>query len=277
MKPGPKGRSEADRLSAMVWAKAVEIATNGLNPHSIELQFMPEECIKEVGGVRKPPKLMKRYAAGEITPTKRGRACGGLDFVERIEVEYPGTSKWLYHPLWELLQPKEYGLAQLHQLMLQLNGPFIGKFFSNTDWPEKTFVRNYSAIQVGDIKSIASHENLDSFAFLLGLLREAEIRMDILPHFNSGKYMKQLFPVVANFPQIQPFAGILFDYLENTFFKMIYNAPDGSEMYFAERWRDQFPDLAVTYPVFSGTNSKKETRRLLYPVKRKPSGKEGLQ
>lgn len=265
-KPINPRKSEADKLSAMVWSRSVKIASGGMAWPKLEVQFMPE-CIQRSGGELIRPRLMDRYSNGKLTPKRGGQKCGGLDLVFRIESQFNGTARWLLHPLWDLMQPKYILLADLHRHMLLLNGLFIGKFFSNND-DDGTRVRNYFA-EPADIKAISNTEKtLDAFAFLLGILREAEIRADMQNHYCARDGMLKLFPNIAALPPIEPVAGRLFDYIESSYFNVIYIIPpNGDEMIFPKGWREIYPHLARLYPTPDTSDiNDRERRYILKPI-----------
>lgn len=234
----------ADSLSAKVWSEAVAIASE-LSPGQIEVRFMPE-CVKRVDGQLSRPKLMDRYAEGKLTPKRGKRKCGGLKLVERIEAHYPGTARWLLHPFWDLLKPDNYSLGKLHSLMLGIDSKLSRFFFIDMDHLDGLYVRNYN-IQPKVIRSLWKHPSLDTFALLLGLLREAEIKADMPSHHCACSSMLRMFPEIAELQPIKPIAGELFDYIENSFFKVIYTDLGGEEMYFNDAWREKYRHLAKQY------------------------------
>lgn len=266
-KRGRPKKSTADRLSTMVWAEAVKIQSKGMTPYKLEVTFMPEECVPKRDCRVVRPSLMDRYAKGELSPKNFDSRCGGTKLVERIDSTFAGTAKWLYLPLWELMQPKAYSLEEMHQIMAGIEGGFYYKFFSRYDWPERVYVRNFE-VDIKEIRKVSRHNTLDAFAFLLGLVREAEYTLDVRVHFNACIGMSELFPSVARMPEIKPVAGQLFDYLEGAYFRVIYTVPDGSEIVFRQSWRELYPDLADQYSVSAELASDEDRRRLLQPIRR---------
>jgi len=227
-KRGRPRKSEVDQFSAQVWAAAIQIQSGGLTPYKIETTYMPEECVPKKEGRIVRPALMDRYARGELSPKNDGRRCGGKKLVERLEAAYPGSAKWLSLPLWELMSLKPYSLNDIHQMMAPLQGPFFYKFFSRTTSPGKIYLRNF-LVDLKEVQRIARHETLDAFTFLLGLAREAEHTLDVRVHYHACLGMRALFPAMAQVPELAPIAGRIFDYLENTFFRVIYPDSDGGE------------------------------------------------
>lgn len=255
----------ADTLSAIAWSNAVALES-GLNPYQIEVRFMPD-CVKRVDGQLNRPRLMDRYATGKLTPKRGKQKCGGLTLVEKLDACYPGTAKWLHHPLWDLMQPQDYSLSELHALMLKLENKLARFFFVDLGGSEGAYVRNYN-VQPKVVRNLWKHANLDIFALLLGLLREAEIRTDMPSHRCSCHAMLKMLPEIANLPPIQPIAGRIFDYVEHRFFKVIYTEPGGTEIYFSNSWRERHPNLAKEYQ--EGDLSEYEAlerRYILNPIK----------
>lgn len=257
----------ADTLSAIAWSNAVAI-DSGLSPYQIEVRFMPE-CVKRVDGQLIRPRLMDRYAKGELTPKLGKQKCGGLQLVNKIDSSYRGTARWLRHPLWDLMQPKDYSLSELHGLMLKLEGKLARFFFVDLGRSEGAYVRNYN-VQPKVVRNLWKHASLDTFALLLGLLREAEIRTDMPSHHCSCHAMLRMLPEIAKLSPIKPIAGRIFDYLEHRFFKVIYTDPGGSEMHFSNSWREMHPNVAKEYPQGnSGEYEASERRYILNPIKHK--------
>lgn len=262
-KPIKPWKTEADKLSSIVWSRAVKIASGGMSRANLEVEFMPN-CVERVGGQLVRPHLIDRYATGLLTPKLGKQKCGGSDLVFRIEAKFEGTARWLFHPLWSLMQPKEYTLNELHTCMADLNGLFFNKFFSNNE----ALIRNYFA-EPSDVRKIAEEDKtLDAFAFLLGILREAEIRADMQNHNCARVGMRTLLPYIAAIPQMEPVIGRLFDYIENTYFNVIYTIPPyGVEMSFQNSWRETYPDISLLYPIETVSNiSNKDRRYILKPV-----------
>lgn len=267
---GRPKKSMADKLSTLVWAEAIKIQSKEMTPYMIEVTFMPEECVPKRNGRVVRPSLMDRYVRGELSPKNDGSRCGGAKLVARIDSTFPGTAKWLYLPLWELMQSKAYSLEEMHQIMARVEAPFYYKFFSRADCPERVYVRSFGG-DIKEIRKVSRYNTLDAFAFLLGLAREAEHTLDVRVHFNACKGMREMFPVIARMPEIKPVAGRLFDYLEEAYFGVIYSIPDGGEIVFRQSWRELYPDLAGQYPRSTESSSSKGCRRLLQPIRRKPN------
>lgn len=208
---------------------------------------MPSSCIKVVDGIKRPPELMKRYANGTNTPKRPRKKCGGIDFVNRIEEVHSNTKHWLEHPLWGLIQKKSLSLHQIHTLMKDCNTSSFSDFFSETS--TGGFGRNY-IYDFRKIKFLSLERNsLDALGFLMGLLREAQIRTDVRQHRMSVTTMVSIFPAISTIAQIEPFAGDLFDSIEHKFFRVAYLPPDGgAEIAFKKSWREKHTDLASKYP-----------------------------
>ena len=224
------------------------------------------ECVKRIDGQLRRPRLMDRYAKGCLTPKRDGSKCGGLTLVKKIDACYSGTAKWLHHPLWDLMQPKDYSLNELHGFMLKLESKLARYFFVNIGNSEGVYVRNYN-IQPKVVRNLWKHANLDIFALLLGLLREAEIRADMPSHYCSCQAMLKMLPEIANLPPIRPIAGRIFDYLEHRFFKAIYTEPGGTEIYFSNSWRELYPNLAKGYQEGDSSEYALKRRYILNSIK----------
>ena len=79
--------------------------------------------------------------------------------------------------------------------------------------------------------------------------------------------MLRMFPNIADLLPIMPVAGELFDYIESSFFKVIYTDFGGEEMLFYDAWRMTYPDLAKDYAASPEGKSFSKRRYLLEPIK----------
>jgi hypothetical protein len=228
--------SSIPKFHAMAWAHAVRQAT-GMNDTAIEKRFMGPDCCRIIDKRLKTPRLFTKYINGESAPTHKGSKCGGMDFVDRIEVEYPNTKLWLSYPLWQLLYMDNLTLPEIWEIMLKCNIKNPEEFFIPT--ASNGLVRTGLVTRKKLLTLEKSESALVALTFLIGLIREAEIRLVVQIHRMSVSRIIALLPRLCEEPVIKEFAGTLFDYLEIKFFRVSYGLPDnGVEMIFSKSWRD---------------------------------------
>ena len=60
--------------------------------------------------------LFDKYRRGEIEPRRSGSKNGELSIVDRVEIRYPGTAKYLELPLWKALDFNQSSMAEVRQV-----------------------------------------------------------------------------------------------------------------------------------------------------------------
>ena len=228
--------SPIPKFHAMAWAHAVRVAS-GKNNSAIEVEFMGKDCCKVIDGRLKTPQLFPKYLKGVSAPIQKDSKCGGVAFVDRIEAKYPNTKWWLSCSLWKLLCEDKLKLSEIWKLMLSCKIKNQDDFFIPT--ASNGLVRTGVVTRDKLIALENSKSALDTLTFLIGLIREAEIRLDVRLHKMSVSTIVALIPRLNEEPIIKEFAGALFDFLEIKFFRVSYGLPDnGVEMVFPKSWRD---------------------------------------
>jgi hypothetical protein len=229
------------KFNAMAWATAVRNISKK-SDFLIEKEFMPE-CCKDVDGRPKTPGLFTKYAKGKSAPTQQGNKCGGLDFVDRIEREYPNTKCWLLHPLWIVLSTDDLKLPEIWQIMVNCKINNKRSFFlENSD---HNLVRLGSITLKKLLKLEKSKQLIEVVTFLIGLIRESEIRLDVRSHHIVVNRILALLPRFCDIPEFKDFAGALIDYMELKFFRVSYDIPDSAaRIIFPKSWREIYPEIS---------------------------------
>ena len=230
------------KFHAIAWAHAV-LQASGMKNSAIENQFMSDGCCYILDGRLKTPNLFRKYLRGKSAPTQLKAKCGGMVFVDRIETKYPNTKCWLFLPLWKLLYDDPLELSQIWRIMVNTNIKNLDDFFIPT--PSGGYVRTGQVTREKLINLENINFTLDALTFLLGLIRESEIRLDVRIHRMSVSRIISLIPKFFNEPVLKEFAADFFDFLEIKFFKVSYIAPDEcSEIIFTQSWRDIHPEIS---------------------------------
>ena len=229
------------KFHSMAWGTAVRNASNK-NDNEIETEFMPK-CTKKTDGRTKTSNQFYKYRKGLTAPVQIAKIGGGLDLVDRIEIAYPNTKLWLNLPLWRLLSAKELNLPEIWQTMVDCKINNKRSFFiPNSD---QNLVRLGSITQKKLLKLERSTKPLEAMTFLIGLIRESEIRLDVRSHHMAVNRIIALLPRISVIPEFEAFAGELFDYIEIKFFRVKYDIPDsGARVTYSESWREIYPELS---------------------------------
>ena len=227
----------------MAWATAVRNASNK-NDNQIETEFMPK-CSKNTDGRIKISNQFSKYAKGLTAPVQRKKKGGGLDFVDRIEDVYPNTKCWLNLPLWKVLSFKELKLPEIWQIMVDCKITNKQSFFlENSD---QNLVRLGGITLKKLLMLVQSEKPLETLTFLIGLIRESEIRLDVRAHRMAVSRILALMPRISEIPEFKNFAGELFDYIELKYFRVKYDIPDSAaRMTFPKSWRKIYPKFSKT-------------------------------
>lgn len=229
-------KSSPPKFQAMAWAQAVRLVSD-MSDTAIEKNFMSPGCCKVLDGRLKTPGLFTKYADGKSAPTHARSVCGGEVFVRRLEKEFPGTSQWLRLHLWKIIDGSIKDLSQIWSIMIGSNIDNLNDFFckSINNRRVRTGVVTRDKLLVVE----KSANEIEILTFLLCLLKEAEIRLDVRVHRMTVTRIISIMPRLNAHPVIKGFAGILFDYLEINFFRVIYSLPDHEgDMCFKKSWRD---------------------------------------
>lgn len=236
-----EGIYPSPKFHAMAWANAVRVKS-GMRDTAIEKKFMGDGCCKIVDGRLKTPRLFTKYANGQSAPIQVGNRCGGMDLVDRIEEKFPNTKAWLYHPLWKMLNGN-LTLPEIWQIMVNCEIDNLLDFFDRT--LDGSLIRTGNVGRDKLIKLLNSKSYIDVLTFLIGLIKEAEIRLDVRLHRTSVSMLLILIPKFFNDPIIKNFAGTLFDFIESKYFRVSYAIPDsGAELIFTMSWRERHKDIS---------------------------------
>ncbi|BCM25553.1 hypothetical protein ZMTM_18120 [Methyloradius palustris] len=144
------------------------------------------------------------------------------------------------------MDSKPISLQSIHEILVDHQINSFDKFFINTD-AENAQYKRIAWTSVEDIKEISTENSIDAFIFLLGLMREAEIRLQMIEHSHACHGLRKLAPVIAICPELKDIAGEILDYLELNHFSVTYTTFLGSELFLSKTWRDIHPLLSNLY------------------------------
>lgn len=153
------------KLATMIWARNAMLAS-GMPKVQWMNSYFANPCDSSAGNW---PSVFDGYLGGRATPKLIGTedSPGGP---LRIEQEFPGTLKWLIHPLWQVLAtPDRFGVWQLRRLMCSTEVEVTETVMSET---AEGWIRRDRALDqvMNDLVKIGS---LDALAALTYAVREA--------------------------------------------------------------------------------------------------------
>ncbi len=160
----PKIRS----MRVRSWFHAVSQAS-GLTVGELEREF------REEGSARTPRScIWNKYKRGEVVPRSRYQGDGRPKLVERVEARYPGTEKWLFSPIWLLLDAVPMEMSDLRRIYEGLPLRIRGYFVLPSSLVTKVFWRCplHSEQQLMEFLRFHTVEDLVA---AVALIREAEI------------------------------------------------------------------------------------------------------
>lgn len=160
----PKIRS----MRVRSWFHAVSQAS-GLTVGELEREF------REEGSARTPRScIWNKYKRGEIVPRSRYQGDGRPKLVERVEARYPGTEKWLFSPIWLLLDAVPMEMSDLRRIYEGLPLRIRDYFVLPSSLVTKVFWRCplHSEQQLMEFLRFHTVEDLVA---AVALIREAEI------------------------------------------------------------------------------------------------------
>lgn len=236
-----KGETSQPNFGAMAWANAVKRATSWGNK-KIEKSFLKPLIDHPDHKDWQPPNNFTKYLQGKTSPI-RSSGQGGLNFVDRVEFAHPGTKYWLDLVLWNFVFESDLQLRFIWEKMAEckIANPTSFFEFNSRGYPLRT-----ASINRVKLRSLAQSDNvIEALTFLMGLLREAEIRIDVRTHYQVATTIKSLIPRLNEVPEFKTFLGALLDYIEVKFMRVIYTIPDsGSEIVYPTSWREIYPDIS---------------------------------
>lgn len=93
-----------------------------LTPRELEKQFGEPKSNEKV----KRSCVWDKYRRGDVVPRSGLRPGGGANLVDRVEVVYPGTAKWLTLPLWRLLDKAPMEMKRNPAVLRRLAEAYAG-------------------------------------------------------------------------------------------------------------------------------------------------------
>lgn len=160
----PKIRS----MRVRSWFHAVS-QTSGLTVGELEREF------REEGSARAPRScIWNKYKRGEVVPRSRYQGDRRPKLVERVEARYPGTEKWLFSPLWLLVDVASMEMSDLRTIYEGLPPRIRDYFILSPSLVTKVFWRCPLHSEQLLVQFLSFH-TVEDLVASVALIREAEI------------------------------------------------------------------------------------------------------
>ncbi|WP_150306341.1 MULTISPECIES: hypothetical protein [Pseudomonadaceae] len=132
-------------LATKVWFAAL-LENSGLDSgYALETALSPA-CIKKLpDGTKSRSGRWYKYSRGISTPSARTQT--------QVEKKYPGTSAWLYAPLWKLISPDRLGIEEIAAIISRAR-PHLAKHVATSSRPFSSPRTIDSLWRQGDLQAL---------------------------------------------------------------------------------------------------------------------------
>lgn len=168
---------EIRKMRVQAWFRAVSLAS-GLTPRELEKKFSESDGDRKV----KRSCVWNKYRRGEVVPRSGPRPDGGLNLVDRVELAYPGTAKWLTLPLWRLLDKAPMEMSEIRRSYESLPRPMRAMFIHPDATESSVFWRVRAMDCKADCELLLRFESLEGLIAVLTLKKEVECTQNIAQH-----------------------------------------------------------------------------------------------
>ncbi len=196
-------------LPSMLWARTIQHRLGGQSYGKIQKYFLKKDDQTNAD--------FWDSCSGRLYKNSRGKTrVRDKLFINKIEELLPGTRRILHHPLWKIMANPDANLSQIHSLMNELSIDLRGKLFKINN-PDITLTRkklNYKSINY-----ISKRNDLDAFACMLMMMREAELTKHPEAYIQCKWEAHQLFCRIATFEPLKSIAPLIYDYMFEVFIK----------------------------------------------------------
>lgn len=228
-KSGRPRKGEASAYRIMTWFNAVSL-TSGLTACQLDMKYAEKHQVKRLRDGVQRPCIWDKYRRGTVGPSIKPRKGKSESIVQRVELEYPGTARWLSLPLWRLLETEQITMQDLHQIFSGLDGNVRDLLLYPTSHKDGLFWQKSLRDTERFIETLFKLNSLDAATAIVGLIREAEICQDQLLHEEAYWALISILESLDCEPALR---GVLPDlrlYLIEKFTSVSYSV-DGSNWY----------------------------------------------
>lgn len=193
-----KEEAHIRKMRVQAWYRAV-VKTSGLSTRDLERKFSESDAGRKVNRSC----VWNKYRRGEVVPRSGQKPGGGVNLVDRVEAEYPETAKWLYLPMWRLLDGSPMEMSEIRQCYESLPPPIRSIFIQQKAEPSSLFWRTRPLDCKREGELLLKFESLDGLTAVLAMYRESIIVQCRQQHAASrlvlGEYVRRLekHPVVG--------------------------------------------------------------------------------
>ncbi len=174
--PGrPKENKAIRELKVKAWFNAVAEAS-GKTAYELEKEFAPS-YVDRTKFTKQRSRLWEKYRLGKTMPTVKEKKRGRRPIAILVEEKYPGTLKWLVHPVWSILDMEaDIGMTEIKHAYQQL-GPEVGQLILESDDRKiRTGFWKKSYTDINEvIASLHSTGTESAYMALIVMLRESLI------------------------------------------------------------------------------------------------------
>lgn len=205
---GRPRKCPTDALKVKAWFAEVADRSGLTSAYAMECHFSAEMVMRRDGVTERPCKFDK-YRRGEHLPR--------ISLIEKIDEEFPGTKRLMYHSIWEILECSISGVEDLH-IRLGMLRPEVTSILFNPEKGSNGNPRRNDDTYAKTFNRLAEPGSLDAFTACLGLIQEIKFMGGTENHRAYIVASVKAFFRLAYQPPFDMIAEDLFDYLKVSFF-----------------------------------------------------------
>lgn len=224
-KVGRPTLNPAYRIRAQAWFNAVSIAT-GKTSSELEILFANRNVKRKIISLGANPGLWRKYKLGLSCP-KTKPSKGRKSIVDRVEESFPGTSKWMSLPFWDVLTDTPIEMGELKNIYLSLSQQVLDLIIIHKTKSTTTFWRKQTDIPKL-CQQLINFGNLDAATAILALIKEAEATQNQYMHLYLFEcWAKNSTAMLKAYPELFPLLNKINDIIQNKFSSFSYFGDDG--------------------------------------------------
>lgn len=159
------------KMRVQTWFRAVALAS-GKTTGELERLFGDDSNAKAMRSG-----IWNKYKRGEVVPRSGRQGDGRPKLVERVEARYPGTARWLFSPLWRLVDRAPMEMGEIKRIYESMPKSIRAIFVAPENEATPIFWRR-SVDTEHACEILLRFGDLDAFVALLTMLKEAEVTQD---------------------------------------------------------------------------------------------------
>jgi len=225
---GRPGIDPAYRIRTKAWFNAVSQASGGMNAGQLEIMFgTSRDNQKYKPGAR--PGLWGKYATGYISPKFKPDIQGRPSIVERVEEVFPGTSKWMTLPFWDVLSQKSMTMQEIKEIYLSLPDEICSMIVAD-DYEQSKGTALYWRIPTDWMDlydELFEIGTLEAATAILTLIKEYETTQRYDQHMYGAAYWGKIARFLNHYPPLSPLIPEINQIVGKYFSAVRYPTKDG--------------------------------------------------